>query len=356
MISPPHGPLALSLLAILSMGSAMLLAWLVSRAARRSARGASRQRTALLLRTLSGRVAGHVHDDALRLAARDAASDQFWDAMEAIASTLRRRERLQLALSLARNRHVIAEKRARVHGDSPQRRERAARRLGLLPSKRMQPALRRALIQGPEPVRLAAARALASLRDLGALRWICEHPETLATRPLPMLSGLLRSFGPRARAHLIGALDRTIAVPRFECAVLDALGLSRCRSARERIETRLRSEAVDVRVAAARALGRLGMGESIPSLVTALADSAWPVRAQSAHALGRLRATPAVDALAERVADAAWWVRHHAAYALAAIGPEGHDALCELIVRSPDAYAREMAREALDRGAVRTSA
>jgi HEAT repeat protein len=88
----------------------------------------------------------------------------------------------------------------------------------------------------------------------------------------------------------------------------------------------------------------------------ALGDAAWPVRAQSAHALGRLRATPAVEALAERVADAAWWVRHHAAYALATMGPEGHDALCELIVRSPDPYAREMAREALDRGAMRTSA
>jgi hypothetical protein len=45
-----------------------------------------------------------------------------------------------------------------------------------------------------------------------------------------------------------------------------------------------------------------------------------------------------------------------AAYALAVIGSEGRDALCELVVRSPDGYAREMAREALDRAVVRRSA
>jgi hypothetical protein len=44
-------------------------------------------------------------------------------------------------------------------------------------------------------------------------------------------------------------------------------------------------------------------------------------------------------------------VRHHAAYALAAIGGDGHDALCELAAHADDRYAREMAREALDHGA-----
>jgi hypothetical protein len=205
-------------------------------------------------------------------------------------------------------------------------------------------------------VRLAAARGLATLRDLSALGWLCAHPRALATRPLPAISGLLRAFGPGARVWLIAALDRGLDQPHFECAVLDALGITRCRSARERIEQRLQSRQREVRVAAARSLGRLGMGEAIPSLIGALADPAWPVRAQAAGALGRLRATPAVDALAERVTDPAWWVRHHAAYALAMLGAEGRDVLCELVLRSPDVYAREMAREALDHAVVKESA
>ena len=44
------------------------------------------------------------------------------------------------------------------------------------------------------------------------------------------------------------------------------------------------------------------------------------------------------------------------AYALAIIGSEGRDALCELVVRSDDGFAREMAREALDRAVQRRSA
>jgi len=337
------------------VASALLLGALVARATRRSSRAGHRQRTAQVMRALSGALSGSVTSEALRSAAGEAEAEQFWDAIEAITSTLRRRERLALAASLERNRHVVAERRTLARDDSPVRRERAARRLGLLPTPRMRAALRHALVGGPEPVRMAAARSLSVLRDLAALDWICTHPEALASRPLPALSGLMRAFGPGARSRLIIALDRGIAVTRVECAIVDALGVSRCRSARERIELRLRGDAVDVRVAAARALGRLGMGEAIPALILALQDAAWPVRAQAAQALGRLRATPAVDAVAERVADPVWWVRHHAAYALAGMGHEGHDALCELVVRSPDAYAREMAREALDHGVARSA-
>jgi HEAT repeat protein len=334
---------------------ALLLGVLVARAGHRSGRTGQRRRTAQVMRALSDSLSGAIPASALRHAARDAETEHFWDAIEAIAVTLRRRERLALAASLERSRHVQSERRRLRFDDSDVVRERAARRLGLLPSARSRRVLRRALVHGPDPVRLAAARGLAALRDLPALEWICRHPEALTSRSLPALSGLLRGFGPGARARLITALDRGVPVAHVECAMLDALGISRCRSARERIEARLRSDAVDVRVAAARALGRLGMGEAIPALVLALADAAWPVRAQAAQALGRLHATPAVDAVSDRVSDAVWWVRHHAAYALASMGPEGHDALCELVVRSPDPYAREMAREALDHGVARTA-
>ncbi len=342
-------------LALFLLGSACALAAWAARGARRVPRSGPRQHTGQVVQALRGALAGRVSPGALRHAARDAESEHFWNAMEAITATLRRGERLALAASLECNRHVVAERRVLAGNDSPLCRERAARRLGLLPTLRMRRGLRHALVAGPEPVRLAAGRALAVLRDLAALEWLCAHPEAVASRTLPALSGLLRAFGPGARARLIGALDRGVAVPHVECAILDALGVSRCRSARERIEARLRSEAVDVRVGAARALGRLGMGESIPALMLALSDPAWPVRAQSAQSLGRLRATPAVDAMAERVADAAWWVRHHAAYALAVMGSEGRDALCELAVRSPDPRAREMAREALARAGARAA-
>lgn len=330
----------------------MALAVLVSRAARRASRDSARNRAAELFRMLAARLAGHLDTTDLQAATGGVESDTFWDAVEAIATTLRRRERVELARALARSTH-LREERKRLFDEAPLRRELAARRLGLLPARRSRKPLRRALVRGPELVSFASARALAQHHDLGALRWILRNPTVLARRPLPSLSGLVRSFGPGARATLIAALEQGIAETRLECAVIDALGVTRCRSAREAIERRVGDPRPELRVTAVRALGRLDMGESIPSLLAALDDEAWPVRAQAARALGRLRATPAVEALTDRVCDLSWWVRRHAAYALARIGDEGVDALCDLAARSPDPYAREMAREALDHGVAR---
>jgi HEAT repeat protein len=333
-----------------------LLLLLAARMIRRGERRELRMRAGELFQLLGGRVAGDVPARALRRAAASTGHDSFWDALEAIAATLRVRERQGLARTLARSGHLARERRVLAGDEPPARRELAARRLGMLPDPRSRRVLRRALVRGPEGVRLAAARALARHRDLRALRWLLEHPGSLERRTLPALVGLLRTFGPAARAMLIAALERGAGEPRFECASLEVLGLARCRSARGSVTARLRSPHLEVRVAAARALGRLGMGEAIPVLVMALADPAWPVRAMAAQALGRLSASPAVDALAACVGDPSWWVRHHAAYALAAIGGEGHDALCDLAARSADDFAREMAREALDYGSGRERA
>ncbi|HEV2105293.1 MAG TPA: HEAT repeat domain-containing protein [Candidatus Eisenbacteria bacterium] len=346
VLAPPPG----LLLSVAVLAAAVLTGFLLVRAARRATRGRGRRRASDVFRLLGGRLAGQVGVRTLRDAVRDVEAEAFWDATEAITTTLRHGERLELARSLGRNPHVATERRRLAEEDSVPRRELAARRLGMLPGGRSRRVLRRALVAGPEVVSFAAARSLAQHRDLQALRWLLEHPQALSRRPLPSLAGLLRAFGPAARAMLLAALERGLADTRFECATLEALGVWRCRSAREAIQARLRGPQVELRVAAARALGRLGMGEAIPGLILSLADAAWPVRAIAAQSLGRLRAAPAVEALVVCVSDPAWWVRRHAAYALAAIPGEGHDALCELVARSPDRYAREMAREALDFG------
>ena len=353
---PLVGPNATALLAVSVIVIVLLLMALLARAVHRGERQGHQRSAAGLFQLLVGRIAGSVAPRELFAAVRSAQAENYWAAIEAITSTLRHRERRALARSLARNRHARDARFVLRHDDDPARREQAARRLGLLPSQASRRALRRALVKGPESVRFTAARSLAAHRDLAALGWILHRPELLASRPLSALSGLLRSYGPGGRALLLAGLERGIAVTRFECAMIDALGVARCRSARGAIEARLRSPHTEVRIGATRALGRLGMGESIPALLLALTDDAWAVRAQSAQALGRLQATPAIEPLLERVSDRSWWVRHHAAYALAMLGADGRDALCELIARSPDAYAREMAREALDHAVQRQSA
>jgi HEAT repeat protein len=102
-----------------------------------------------------------------------------------------------------------------------------------------------------------------------------------------------------------------------------------------------------MRVAAARALGRLGASQCAPSLLNALRDDAWQVRAQAAWALGHARAPNSVYALTTKLSDKSWWVRRHAAYALAELGSEGRSALYHAFETSQDPYARDIAEEAL---------
>lgn len=334
----------------------MALGVLVVRHLRRQGRETGRLQSGELYRLIGARIDGRLRGSELRRAAAGVSHDAFWDALEAIALTLRMRERRVLARTLERSRPLARERRMLLASVPALRRERAAYRLGLLPGPRSRRLLRRAMVQGPDLVAFAAARALARHRDLRALQWLLEQPAAITRQPIALLSGLLRAFGPRGRALLIAALERGLADPRMVCACVDALGMTRCRSARGSIEARLASPHLEVRVAAARALGRLGMPEATPALLPLLADDRWPVRAMTAQALGRLSASPAVDALADVVTDPSWWVRHHAAYALAAIGGDGHDALVTIAARSPDRYAREMAREALDHGRTRRQA
>ncbi len=328
--------------------AAVALVALLVRSTHRGQRNQARMRAGELFGLLVGRVSGRVPAQDLRLAAARTGHEAFWEALEAIAATLRMRERRQLARVLLKGAHLKHERRVLASDELSARRELAARRLGLLPELRARRVLRRALVRGPEGVRLAAARALARHRDLRALRWLLEHPGSLSSRPLPALAGLLRAYGSGARALLIAALERGLDDTRLECACVDTLGMARCQSARSSITARLKSPHLELRVASARALGRLGMGEAIPALAMVLTDECWPARAMAAQALGRLSASPAVESLAACVSDHSWWVRHHAAYALAAIGGEGHDALCDLAARSDDRYAREMARDALE--------
>jgi hypothetical protein len=188
------------------------------------------------------------------------------------------------------------------------------------------------------------------------LRWLLAHPGALAHRHRNALVALLRAFGRPGLPILAQALMRGGMRARLELAVVDVLGMGDYRDAHALLERRLETGDVDLRAAAARALGATQAVECATSLMAALKDAAWPVRAQAARALGRVRAPLATQPLAARLTDSSWWVRHHAAYALMELGEDGQSALRRIVDTSPDAYARDMAREALDGGIKRLTA
>jgi HEAT repeat protein len=138
--------------------------------------------------------------------------------------------------------------------------------------------------------------------------------------------------------------------------MVEALGGFGDLAATAELEKRLTADSVDMRVSAARALGRLRAAHCVSGLLSALKDPAWQVRAQAAWALGRARAPLAAYGLAGRLADESWWVRRHAAYALAELGEEGLAALDHASRTSDDRYARDIAQEVLSGGILHRSA
>lgn len=319
------------------------------RAHQRRLRRQSRRRADRLSNTFARFLDYSASPEELRRVGEEVGDAAFWTALEACWARLRRAEWLRISRALERSRHASAERRA-LRDDSPWRRVLAARRLALLRSRASRRALREALVRGPEIVTYAAALSLGHYRDRGALRWLLAHSGVLALRPPRVLTGLLQSFGPAALPDLTVALERDIDGPHFERAIIETLGIARFHGGRAAIERRLEADNSELRIAAARALGELRAIESATSLLGALKDPEWPVRAQAARALGRVSAPIAVYALAARLTDRAWWVRHHSAYALVALGEEGRMALREVVASSPDPYARDIAREALEAG------
>jgi len=271
----------------------------------------------------------------------------FWTAIE--NASMERRLSPRIVRGLAHSRHVADERRM-LRDDSPWRRQLAARRLGLISLQAARRALRRALVRGPEAVTHEAALALAHHRDGGALRWLILHPQALAHRTPRARFELLRAFGRRAHPLLLEELRRGIVDPARERAVIDVLGAGRHREAAPAIAARLSHPEVELRVAAARALGRLGERTTAAVLIAALGDPEWAVRAQVARALGACGGAESITPLGARLEDPAWWVRRHAAYALAGLGSAGRAELARIAAQSRDRYAREMADEALAAG------
>lgn len=127
------------------------------------------------------------------------------------------------------------------------------------------PALRGALDDESDAVRLEAVRAAGRLRDRGAA---------------PALSGLLRDDNQRVREFAAKALGE-IANPSAVPYLVDAL----------------QDEAKDVRMRVGFALGALGDGRAVPGLISLLGDADRDLRLVAAHGLGNLRDGRAIGPL-----------------------------------------------------------
>jgi HEAT repeat protein len=246
----------------------------------------------------------------------------------------------------------------------PLRRRRLSGRLDALESlakarlaQSVEPLLR--LLDDREPaVRLMALRSLA--RSLARMpegrrydRAVLGMAEAVMTSEIPagaveeaML--LLEGAAPRVLGIVLAASpadQRTGLVAR----AIDAVGRLKLLGLAEDVGVHVADPDAEVRAAALRALGRLGMlpTNAAAGLADAMGDRVEFVRVQAARTAMLLQPEVATPALWRGLGDESWWVRKAAAHGLLGLGLEGPDLLQRASRTHPDRYARQMALQVL---------
>ena len=207
----------------------------------------------------------------------------------------------------------------------------AAEALGMLGTGAVQPLARALESDRPGAVRLAAARALGRIGDLGALEPLAR---TLRAEPLPLVeraAAALVKLGSGALVPLSAALAED---PRGEVKALaaEALGELGDRGALRALKEAAGATDELVRRRAVAALGRLGDPRALDTLVTAMQDQSADVATSAAEALGRLGDRRALKPLVAALGGDRRWLSRQAAAALGQLGdPAATPALVEAL-------------------------
>lgn len=253
----------------------------------------------------------------------------------------------QVLRDLLGSRGVVDRAAEQLSARAPWRRGRAAMLLGATGSTRHTPDLVTLLEDRSPDVRSAATRALGKAGDDAAVPHLLAALTTSRPVPSGIVGMALLDVGTSAIPALRTALDSGTPPARALSAGL--LGLHGDLPATAALTAALDDSGapIEVRVAAAGALGRIGAPQAADALarVTVLAtDTA--LRAAAAEALGRIGDPGCVPALAAGMSAGDLRVRTACADALASIIPEGRDRL--RILGALDGPAAPAARAALD--------
>lgn len=346
------GALSLALLSISVLVLLLAAAIVLGRSAR--SRAAARR----------ARTAGPVRPLLLELMAQDdprarepllaellALDERSWRAVEPTVAAMLGKLRggsHDALRELVERRGTVAEARRRSHRLGAVGRARSAELLGGLEDPEVTDDLVRLLHDRDPEVRQVAARALGRSKDPRAAAPLLGALVGNAVPTRVVAQALLR-LGAGAQPALVAALEDPEEMVR--AVAVEILGLSSAVMASRAIQRSLDTDAsLEVRIRAARSLGRVGLPSSLLSLVAATLDSCpVPLRVVATRALGDLGHPGAVARLTELVGDREHRVASNAARALAALGPAGEVALRTLAAQGGDVASAAHAREALDR-------
>jgi HEAT repeat protein len=228
-------------------------------------------------------------------------------------------------------------------------RARAAENLGYLGGPDAVGSLKELLADSDETIRAVAARALARIGTSEAARALAGTLDDPSGLTRVRIAENLARVGSLAVEPLIEILT-TRKRRRSRAPIMAAQVLGNLRAAEARPALRwaiCHGENVDLKAQAARALGKIGNTEDVPTLLELCEDEEWPVRAQAANSLGMIGESSTIPTLQRLTTDQEWWVRLNATRALANMGRGGELALLE-VLEGPDRFARHRAAATLE--------
>lgn len=253
---------------------------------------------------------------------------------------------------LYRMRGATDEAVAALDSHSAARRGRAAQVIGQLAYRPAVPRLCQLLADRDPEVRLAAGRALGRMGDPEAVPALLECLYGSRTVPPGTVTKALISLGPEALRNIAAGLEHPQPIVRS--VTTEVLGATGAVSRTAEIARALREDpSLEVRIKAARALGRLGMPDGLEPLIAAVGPAQpTALRIVGAGALGTLGAVAGTTPLAKLLGDQNPHVAATAARALLRLGPPGEAALRGIADKDPGTRAAAQARAALDEAAV----
>jgi hypothetical protein len=196
-------------------------------------------------------------------------------------------------------------------------------------------------------VRLAALNALSGIASEDTLAQIFELFETDPEPNLYAYSNIFFSLGPRIEPFVRTSLDKALP-PEKTALLIEMAGRLLLRGLYPDIRFYARHADKELRIRAARALGRLLVPGSARVLTDLAADPAWEVQAQALRGLGGLQDWQTIPVLVKGLFSPHWHVRYNAGFGLAAFGLVGILQLQEISRQREDRFAADMAAMVLD--------
>lgn len=203
------------------------------------------------------------------------------------------------------------------------------------------------LLRDKPIVRLAALNALTGIASRDTLGVIFDLFERDPAPNFYSYSNVFNSLGQRIEPFLRMSLRKPLPADKH-ALLIEIAGRLLLRGLYADVVRFAMSPEKELRIRAARTLGRLAVPASRRTLIALATDPEWAVQAQAIRSLGLLQDWRAIPILVKALFSPNWHVRYNAGYGLAAYGLVGILQLQEVSRQKQDRFAADMAAMVLD--------